>query len=375
MSGGIYLIREDGKFVPMEEQEYPTEDRLQELLANYSDLLAGDQMSSGEPRRWLLISREQGVPSEEGGGDQWSIDHLFLDQDAIPTIVEVKRGSNTQIRREVVGQMLDYAANAVVYWPADRLRARFEEGYDEPEQQLIGLLEDRDADLESFWQKVKTNLQAGRVRLIFVADKMPAELRRVVEFLNQQMDPAEVLAVEIKQYVGENMKTLVPRVVGQTEEAQQKKSGGTRQTRKWNESSFFESLAENRSAEEVAIVRKIFEWFKNKSIPLRWGTGSTYGSFTPTLERDGLKHQVVGVYNDGTIEIKFAYMQSSPPFDEETKKLELRNRLNEIPEVNISAEQISGRRPWFYPSVLKREDDLDKFLQVLDWFFDEVKAT
>ena len=42
-------------------------------------------------------------------------------------------------------------------------------------------------------------------------------VRRVVESLNSQMDPAEVLAVEVKQFVGENLKTLVPRVVGQTE--------------------------------------------------------------------------------------------------------------------------------------------------------------
>jgi len=40
-----------------------------------------------------------------------------LDQDAIPTIVEVKRSTDTRIRREVVGQMLGYAANAVVYCP------------------------------------------------------------------------------------------------------------------------------------------------------------------------------------------------------------------------------------------------------------------
>jgi hypothetical protein len=38
-----------------------------------------------------------------------------LDQDAIPAIVEVKRSTDTRIRREVVGQMLDYAANSVVY--------------------------------------------------------------------------------------------------------------------------------------------------------------------------------------------------------------------------------------------------------------------
>ena len=47
---------------------------------------------------------------------------------------------------------------------------------------------------------MKTNLQVGKVRLIFLADRIPAELRRVVEFLNQQIDLAEVLAVEIKQY-------------------------------------------------------------------------------------------------------------------------------------------------------------------------------
>ena len=33
-----------------------------------------------------------------------------LDQDAIPTLVKVERSSDTRVRCEVVGQMLDYAA-------------------------------------------------------------------------------------------------------------------------------------------------------------------------------------------------------------------------------------------------------------------------
>lgn len=37
------------------------------------------------------------------------MDHLFVDQDAIPTLVEVKRSSDTRIRREVVGQLLEYS--------------------------------------------------------------------------------------------------------------------------------------------------------------------------------------------------------------------------------------------------------------------------
>jgi hypothetical protein len=75
------------------------------------------------------------------------------------------------------------------------------------------------------------------VRLIFVADEIPPELRRVVEFLNRQMDPAEVLAIEVKQFVGETLKTLVPRVLGQTETARQKKGVGAGETRQWDEPS------------------------------------------------------------------------------------------------------------------------------------------
>jgi len=208
MNGGIYLVQDDGQLVEMTERAYDSEDLLQALLAKYPSLLAGDQMDSAAPRRWLLISREVPLPCEEGSAGRWSVDHLFLDQDAIPTLVEVKRADDTRIRREVVGQMLDYAANAVVYWPIDRIRAQFETNCEvqgcQP-QQVLGEFLDADADQEQFWQKAKTNLQAGKVRLIFVADEIPAELRRIVEFLNAQTDPAEVLAVEIKQYVGQKL--------------------------------------------------------------------------------------------------------------------------------------------------------------------------
>jgi hypothetical protein len=42
MSGGIYLVQGDGQLVEMIEQDYASEDRLQELLAKYPNLLAGD---------------------------------------------------------------------------------------------------------------------------------------------------------------------------------------------------------------------------------------------------------------------------------------------------------------------------------------------
>ena len=67
----------------------------------------------------------------------------------------------------------------------------------------------------AFWIAVDSNLRAGRVRLVFVSDEIPPELRRIIEFLNGQMTPAEVIGIEMKQYVGEGMRTLVRASSGQ----------------------------------------------------------------------------------------------------------------------------------------------------------------
>lgn len=126
MEGKIFLLEQGDKLVAMEETRYESEDLLQRLLAEHPDLLAGHQVNSDEPRRWLLVSREAGVPDRVDGGARWALDHLFIDQDGMPTLVEVKRSTDTRIRREVVGQMLDYAANAVLHWPKEQIIELFE---------------------------------------------------------------------------------------------------------------------------------------------------------------------------------------------------------------------------------------------------------
>jgi len=118
---GLFLVDQAGKLTALSQRPYNSEDLLQSLLADYPDLLGGDQMGNGVPRRWLLVAREAAVPDSEDSTGRWSLDHLFLDQDAIPTFVEVKRASDTRIRREVVGQMLDYAANGLKYWPVETI--------------------------------------------------------------------------------------------------------------------------------------------------------------------------------------------------------------------------------------------------------------
>ena len=55
--------------------------------------------------------------------------------------------------------------------------------------------------------------------MVFVADRIHPELRRIVEFLNEQMRPAEVLAIEVAQFTAGSTRLLAPTLIGATERA------------------------------------------------------------------------------------------------------------------------------------------------------------
>lgn len=320
MDGTIYLIGKDGKLEEMSQQPYDKEDILQKYLADYPNLLAGDQMDEAKPKRWLFISREVGVPKEEGGSDTWSLDHLFLDQDGIPTFVEVKRSSDTRSRREVVAQMLDYAANAVVYWPIDRIRTCFEASCDkqgiDPIERFRELLGAEDSQLiEDFWEKTKTNLQAEKIRLVFVADYIHPEMRRIVEFLNGQMDPAEVLAVEIPQYVGKSQRAVVPRVIGLTAKAEAAKGKRPPNERKtWDKNLLFEDVkARIEDKYSLDLFSDLYDFTDKEPGLLELGTGKETGSITYKFKDPRSKSGLVSVftvYSDGFIQFRFTNIKN-----------------------------------------------------------------
>jgi hypothetical protein len=368
MADGIFLIGDDGALVELIDTPYESESVLQELLAQYPEVLAGNQIDDKQPRRWLLVGREIAVPAEEDGAGRWAVDHLFLDQDAIPTIIEVKRSSDTRLRREVVGQMLDYAANGVVYWPVENLRATYEaacaaDGRDADES-LAAILGTEDP--EEFWANLKRNLQAGRVRLVFVADRIPDELWRVVEFLNVQMDPAEVLAVEVRQYQGRGLKTLVPRVLGRTAESERRKSPGGRATGEWDEDRFMDALAK-RDPDAVEPARELLAWGRRRMGRILWGKGAVTGSFIPMLDRHGQNYSLVSVWTNGVLQVQFGYMVDRPPFDDAEIRSELRRRLASIPGVSFAE---SAQKFPSVPLSVFRGPRMAELIEVLEWAVD-----
>ncbi|MFF5361940.1 hypothetical protein ACFY4I_21480 [Streptomyces scabiei] len=207
---------------------FESEQEFQELLARHPRVLDFGSLADGRPLRLTLVAREMGVATTAECGAAYWLDHLFVDADGVPTLVEVKRATDTRIRREVVGQMLDYAANAARYWPAALLRRSFEETCVQdgrPPAEAYGeLLGERSPD--EFWTTVEERLAAGQMRLLFVADRIPLELRAIVEFLNRQMRQTDVYAVELTQYRGaKDLRVLVPRVHGEVATAAKSPSG------------------------------------------------------------------------------------------------------------------------------------------------------
>ncbi len=266
----IFLVDKSGQtWLPMTEMPYDQEVVLQEALAQYPDLIPGDQINPDNPRRWLLVKRELGVPGETGGSDVWSLDHLFLDQDGMPTFIECKRSQDTRSRREVVAQMLDYAANGTEYWPMEKLRQSATETAQQQDRDLdeaiVELLDDVELDVEWFWQQVEENLRQGKIRLVFVADAIPKELRRLVEFLNDKMNDVEVLAVEVKQFLGEGQRAMVPRVIGITEATRQSKQGASQ--RIINREIFLQ----NCLPELVPFYNTIFDKALSAGHMINWG--------------------------------------------------------------------------------------------------------
>lgn len=213
-------IESDGVLRSCEDTPFKDEDELQGLLAEHVELMSGDR----DPLQWLLVTREAGVPDCAAVPDRWSLDHLFVSGDRVPTLVEVKRASDTRIRREVVGQLLDYAANGARWWTARSLgefaRASLGESYAERMRVLLGsgLGDDFQQAEEAFWAEVEHNLRSGKMRLVFAADRLPAELVTVIEFLNRAMMPnIEVIGLQVERYVVDDKKVIVTRTKGESE--------------------------------------------------------------------------------------------------------------------------------------------------------------
>ena len=374
MTERIYTLDPQGRLEPLDGERFEKEDDLQALIAEHLELLDGRQMRPEDPLRWILIAREQGIAESADAAARWAVDHLLADQDAVPTLVEVKRGRNPEIRRTIVGQMLEYAAHAARTWTADTLRRAFEESTDDPGEELRKLLQpdgDEEPDADAFWERVATHLKLARLRLLFVADDIPDELARVVEFLNAQMPGIEVLAVEIKQFKGDSRQTLVPRVLGRT--AGSSRAGqGTRRL-KLDRESFLDAFD---SSEPRSVAVRLLDVAGKSGAVLDWGSNGVcirtpYSGWKKPVGVAWLfPPSVQGVVNwRGLTDVSFGTTvrlpresAASPPSADRAVYASLRRWMEEIAGYDFASD-VSAR--YAYPARTINYDDAARHIDRL----------
>jgi hypothetical protein len=315
----VYVIQADGRSEVMAPILCANEDReLQLVLDMNPDLLPGDQIDPENPRRWLLVKREMPVPDPSTGLDRWSIDFVFADQDAIPTFVECKRFEDTRSRREVVGQMLEYAANGHYYWSKEILRDFADhsaKAKGSSLDQLVSVLNPSSGEsLDAFFEKMEQNLREGQLRIVFFLEKAPMELRSVVDFLNRQMERSEVLLVEARQYLWKGTRVVVPTLFGYTEEARQVKRSVTVTTaasrKKWDRTAFVADAQVKLAPDGAKVLESLLDQALALGYEISWGTGQATGSYSirePTI----CPRSLLSVFSSGRLVFNSGWLNGS----------------------------------------------------------------
>jgi hypothetical protein len=185
------------------------------------------------------------------------------------------------------------------------------------------------------------------------------------------MDPTEVLGVEIRQFAGQGLRSLVPRVIGQTAEAERRK-GSTVSTKQWDEASVFEILGSRADGNEAGVARRILEWASGHGLRIWWGKGATDGSFYPMVDHNGRTQYTIAVRTgtkSGYIQLQLPVMVA--PFDTQAKRAELIARLRaELGWAVPDDAKYQGLRL----SELARPEKLSALFRVLDWIVAETRA-
>jgi len=256
---------------------------LQQLLLHNPDFLPSAQIDPNDPPQWLLVKDEMPVTDPATGQARWAIDFLYVDHTGMVTLVECKRCDDTRSRREVVAQMIEYAANGQHYWSAEQLHQCAEKTAGGAEKLAEWVVTQQGWEsVDKFFEAAVKNLRESRMRLIFFLEESPNELRSLVQFLNRQLKDTEVLLVEARLYESSGGRIVVPWLFGYTEEARiaklQSKAEVGKLKANGGETAFWEAIASGDLPDGVkTAVRELVTSIPGDAgevISWSWGIGA-----------------------------------------------------------------------------------------------------
>ncbi len=282
------------------DREYRDEAHLQRLLYESPDLIPIEDLGEGTVGPRLFI-KEVGLP---GSG---RTDLIGVDEIGGITVVECKLATNPDIRRKVIGQVLEYAA---YLWqmPYDKFDSIVQSREGQPLAKLMRQRLDEQGPVED-WQEEKfrdsvvKTLRQGTFRIIVAVDKVTDELRRVIRYLNASGPVGfSIYALEMHYFADDQTELLVPQLVGMVP---QRPTAATGKRGRWDTERFFQASAaeESNSSEVIQVMRDLLEFTEQEADKVWWGTGNVNGSYSfHLLQNDGTA-SLFSVFTYGTIKI------------------------------------------------------------------------
>lgn len=187
------------------------------------------------------------------------------------------------------------------------------------------------------------------------------------------MNPAEVLAIELRQFISKDLKTIVPTVYGQTQVTARKRGGPVQ---RWDEVSLFEKLSHSVGERELEIARAIYGWMgRGGTRPVVFGTGKENGSVYPVFKPNGVAINPAYLSSDGKLWLQFGALENKPIFGPMTSRRILMDRFNTIQGANLTELDLTK-----YPSISLRTIAADpegeaKIINALKWMEERIDGT
>ena len=267
------------------------------------------------------------------------VDVVIVDSAGVIPIVECKRDSNSQSRREILGQVLDYAGRL---WQMDE--QAFTSLWSSKHESGTG-----PADLLALDDTARAALADalanGRFRLVLALDALNDDLCRLVDFVNQHTaDSLTLFAMEFRHWRHGTTRLLVPRAYGVEAAAAKERRADSSSHPNWTEQTAFAWLQENapdRSADLRAFLDATADY---PELELLW-TASQTPSLVIALTRGDATlfpyRLEVGKGPSGRIEIVFNWTVNASAAG--------RDDSPELPPVTLATTQstVSRLSTWY----------------------------
>lgn len=286
------------KWQMLQSAAYANENELQKLLAEQPSLISLNEVRENTG---LLVAAVQEFPLGIG-----SVDLVGFTAEGSIVIVECKLASNVEIKRKVIGQVLEYGANlwGMSYQELDEkilLRSK---------KSLVNLVkesvQEQDWVEESFRTNIDEALKNGDFVLIIVVDEINDELARIIRFINEAGRPSfSLAALEMRRFHKDQTEILVPHVFGSVNIGKQAPGASRKQ---WTKERFFEVANASLPKDVVAIISDLYEWSLSKAKRVWFGTGTASGSFTFHYMVNGKTVSVFSVYTNGIITLNYGWL-------------------------------------------------------------------